>query len=215
MDAFVTGGSGFVGGRLLESLADRGDDALALARSESPARTVESRGAGAVRGDLADVDGMADGMAGCDVVFHLAAKVDEWGAPAAFRAVNVEGTANAIEAARAAGIGRFVHASTEAVLADGEPKRGVDETHPSPRTRWVTIRRRRPRPNASSAGPTATGCGRASSGRGSSGSTAAATRPRRATSTTPSRGSCGRPSAAPAARRTSSRTATPSSSGRS
>lgn len=132
MHAFVTGGSGFVGGRLLEALADRGDSATALARSPSSARTVEDHGAEAVRGDLADVEAMAEGMAGCDVVFHLAAKVDEWGDPAAFRAVNVEGTANAVEAAKRAGVERFVHASTEAVLADGDPKVAVDEAHPIP-----------------------------------------------------------------------------------
>lgn len=132
MHAFVTGGSGFVGGRLLDALAARGDDARALARSAASARTVEARGADPVRGDLADVDAMVEGMADCDVVFHLAAKVDEWGDPDAFEAVNVDGTRNALAAARRARVDDFVHASTEAVLADGDPKRDVDETHPIP-----------------------------------------------------------------------------------
>jgi nucleoside-diphosphate-sugar epimerase len=132
MDAFVTGGSGFVGRRLLAALADRGDDARALARSEASAETVAARDAEPVRGDLSAVETMAEGMADCGVVFHLAAKVDEWGDPAAFRRVNVEGTENALAAARRADVDRVVHASTEAVLADGSPKRDVDESHPLP-----------------------------------------------------------------------------------
>ena len=132
MHAFLTGGSGFLGGRLLDALADRGCDVRALARSDESARAVEARGAEPVRGDLAEVDAMVAGMADCDVVYHLAAKVDEWGDPDAFRAVNVDGTENALAAARRADVDRFVHASTEAVLADGAPKRDVDETHPIP-----------------------------------------------------------------------------------
>ena len=132
MQAFLTGGSGFVGGHLLSALADRGDDVRALARSEASAEAVAARGAEPVRGDLADADAMAEGMTGCDVVFHLAAKVDEWGDPDAFRAVNVDGTETALAAARRAGVDRFVHASTEAVLADDAPKRDVDETHTIP-----------------------------------------------------------------------------------
>lgn len=132
MNSFVTGGSGFVGGRLVETLDERDEAVFALARSDESARTVEAAGAEPVRGDLSDVEAMADGMADCDVVFHAAAKVDEWGDPETFEAVNVDGTDKAIEAARRAGVDRFVHVSTEAVLVDGSPLRNVDETHPIP-----------------------------------------------------------------------------------
>lgn len=132
MNSFVTGGSGFVGRRLVETLEERDETVFALARSDDSARAVERAGAEAVRGDLSDVDAMTEGMADCDVVFHAAAKVDEWGDPAAFEAVNVDGTENALEAARRADVDRFVHVSTEAVLVDGSPLRNVDETHPIP-----------------------------------------------------------------------------------
>lgn len=132
MHVFVTGGSGFVGRRLVTALDERGDTVRALARSQSSARVVERAGATPVGGDLGDEAAMVDGMTGCDVVFHLAATVDEWGDPADFERINVRGTENAISAARDADVERFVHASTEAVLADGSPLRDVDETHPIP-----------------------------------------------------------------------------------
>lgn len=132
MDVFATGGSGFIGTHLLERLEERGDRVRALARPGDSARTVEACGATAVRGDLGEVDAMAAGMDGCDVVFHLAAKADRWGPRDAFLEVNVRGTANVVEAAREAGVETLVHTSTEAVLADGDPLRNVDESAPYP-----------------------------------------------------------------------------------
>lgn len=127
---FVTGGSGFVGGRLIEKLS--GVEVMALARSDGSAKTVESLGATAVRGDLSDVAAMQAGMAGCDVVFHCAAHTDQFDPLSVHRRITTEGTRNTLEAARAAGVKRFVHVSTEAVLADGKPIVRADETRPLP-----------------------------------------------------------------------------------
>jgi len=134
MDAFVTGGSGFIGTHLLERLEEKEDVGAvrALARSDDSARTVEACGATAVRGDLGDVEEMSSGMEGCDTVFHLAAKADQWGPHEEFVEVNVLGTENVVEAAREAGVDTLVHTSTEAVLMDGGPLRNVDETEPYP-----------------------------------------------------------------------------------
>lgn len=134
MEAFVTGGSGFIGTHLLERLEERGDQVRALARSEASARTVEACGATAVRGDLGDTNSMATAMDGCDVVFHLAAKADRWGPRDAFVETNVRGTETVLKAARDAGVDRLVYTSTEAVLADGDPLENVDETAPYPDT---------------------------------------------------------------------------------
>jgi nucleoside-diphosphate-sugar epimerase len=132
MKAFVTGGSGFLGRNLIGALRARGDTVVALARSLSAMQTVRELGAEPVAGELMDVAAMQAGMAGAEVVFHCAAKVDDWGDPAEFHRVNVEGTAHVIEAARAAGVRRLVHIGTEAVLADGSPIRDADETRPRP-----------------------------------------------------------------------------------
>ncbi len=128
--AFVTGGSGFIGGALVRRLVADGWRVRALARSDAAAATVAANGAEAVRGDLDDVGAMADGARGCDVTFHCAAHLGDWGRPADFERGNVQGTENAIDASRRAGVGRFVHVGTEAALLDGEPLVMVDEHAP-------------------------------------------------------------------------------------
>jgi nucleoside-diphosphate-sugar epimerase len=128
--AFVTGGSGFIGGRLIRRLLGDGWRVRALARSDRSAAAVEELGAEAVRGDLDEVEAMRAGAEGCDVAFHAAAYVGEWGTREDFERGNVIGTQNALEACRAAGVRRFVHVGTEAALLAGQPLRDADETTP-------------------------------------------------------------------------------------
>jgi len=128
--AFVTGGSGFIGGRLVRRLVGDGWRVRALARSARSATTVNRLGAEAVSGDLEDAASMAAGATGCAVAFHLAAHLGQWGARADFERGNVEGTRNALEGCRRARVRRFVHCSTEAVLLAGDPLVNVDETAP-------------------------------------------------------------------------------------
>jgi nucleoside-diphosphate-sugar epimerase len=128
--AFVTGGSGFVGGRLIERLVRDGWSVAALARSDRSADAVRTRGATPVRGDLSDASVLAAGMEGAEICFHVAAKVEDFGPWPEFVAGNVDGTRNVLRACRAAGVGRAVHVSTEAVLMHGQPLIAVDESYP-------------------------------------------------------------------------------------
>ncbi len=128
--AFVTGGSGFIGGRLIERLRSEGWDVRALARSAASADRVRSLGAEPVQGDLDDPGAMRAGAEGTSTAFHAAAHLGEWGRREDFMRVNVEGTKNALRATREAGVGRFVHVGTEAGLLAGEPLVNVDETAP-------------------------------------------------------------------------------------
>jgi nucleoside-diphosphate-sugar epimerase len=132
MRAFVTGGSGFVGKRLITELRGRGHAVRALGRSEAARKEVSDAGAEPWEGDLSDVEVLKRGMEGCEVVFHSAAVVKMWGPRADFHAVNVRGTEHVLEAARAVGVKRLVHVSSEAVLVDGTPLVNVDETRPLP-----------------------------------------------------------------------------------
>ena len=130
--AFVTGGSGFVGRTLIADLRARGVEVRALARSDRAAEAVRRSGAEPVRGDLHDPQALAAGATGCDVVFHTAAIVADWGDAGEFERVNVAGTERVIDAARRAGVPRLVHVSTEAVLAGPAPLQGITETMPKP-----------------------------------------------------------------------------------
>jgi nucleoside-diphosphate-sugar epimerase len=128
--AFVTGGSGFIGGRLIRRLVGEGVRVRALARSDGAARKVRDAGAEPVRGDLGDAAALRRGIEDSEVVFHSAAKVEDWGDPADFDRVNVQGTRNVVDAARSAGARRVVHVGTEAALLVGLPLVAADESLP-------------------------------------------------------------------------------------
>ena len=125
--AFVTGGSGFIGGALIRRLVGDSWTVRALARSDEAAAKVQAGGAQAVRGDLSDTDAMTAGAQGAEVAFHAAATLGDWGRRADFVAGNVDGTRNVIEATRRAGVGRLVHVGTEAAVLAGEPMVMIDE----------------------------------------------------------------------------------------
>jgi nucleoside-diphosphate-sugar epimerase len=128
--AFVTGGSGFIGGKLIRRLVGDGWRVRALARSDAATEKVAALGAEPVRGDLEDRDALRAGAEGADVTFHAAAHLGEWGDRAEFERINVGGTRNVLEASRAAGVRRFVHVGTEAGLLAGEPLVNVNEDAP-------------------------------------------------------------------------------------
>jgi nucleoside-diphosphate-sugar epimerase len=130
MRVFITGASGFVGSHASERLVAAGHEVLAMARSDRSAAAVARFGAAPVRCSLDDV--AAEHLEGVDAVVHCAAFVEEYGTREQFRAVNVEGTQRLLDAARAAGVRRFVHIGTEAALFDGADLLDVDETRPYP-----------------------------------------------------------------------------------
>jgi nucleoside-diphosphate-sugar epimerase len=128
--AFVTGGSGFIGGALIRRLVADGWDVHALVRSESSAQKVLALGGTPIAGDLSDVPSMAVGAQYCELAFHCAAHLGDWGTREEFERANVQGTRNALAAARQAGLRRFVHVGTEAALLAGRPLVEVDERAP-------------------------------------------------------------------------------------
>lgn len=132
VSAFVTGGSGFVGSRLISLLGDRGWHVKALARSPGAVSAVQEAGATAVPGDLDDLGSLKTGMEGCSVAFHVAAHFKLWGSRASFDRANVEGTRHIVEAAIAtSGLRRVVAVSAAAVvMGDPEPMLDVNESLP-------------------------------------------------------------------------------------
>jgi nucleoside-diphosphate-sugar epimerase len=128
--AFVTGGSGFVGGRLIERLRSEEVAVRALARSAAAAERVRALGAEPVEGDLANTSAMRAGADGCELAFHAAATLGDWGTREDFERGNVQGTSNALAACAQAGVRRFVHVGTEAAVLAGEPLVNADESAP-------------------------------------------------------------------------------------
>ena len=126
---FVTGGSGVVGGAVVESLRARGEEVVALARSEAAGAALSSLGAEVVRGDLLDAEALARGMQGCRTVFHVAGVnslcVED---PGAMRRANVEGPAAVVRAAARAGVERVVHTSSAATVGEPEGSVGREDT---------------------------------------------------------------------------------------
>ena len=130
---FVTGGSGFLGGALLEALAQRGETVRALARSDPAAGAVAARGALPVRGDVCDLDALTAGMRGAELVVHAAARLQgDWSALPELHRVNVDGSRTVLQAARSAGVPRLVLLSTEQVVLGDRPLVQADESWPYP-----------------------------------------------------------------------------------
>ncbi len=127
---FVTGGSGFIGRVLVRRLLGAGHSVGVLVRSEESAAKVAALGAEPVRGELTDPLTWRDALTGREVVFHLAAETDVTAGRERHELVTVRGTRAAVEAARHAGVPRFVHCGSEAALLAGDPLVDVDETAP-------------------------------------------------------------------------------------
>jgi dihydroflavonol-4-reductase len=125
MDALVTGGTGFIGGRLVRRLVQRGDSVRVLARPASRRDLLGDLAIEYVEGDLRDPESLRAAVRGCRRVFHVAADYRLWAPrPAELYESNVEGTRHVIEAAMAAGVERIIYTSSVGALglpADGSP----------------------------------------------------------------------------------------------
>jgi len=128
--AFVTGGSGFIGQVLVRRLRSEGHSVRALVRSEESAAKVSALGAAPVRGELADPVTWRDAVTDSDVLFHLAAETDITASRERHELVSVRGTQAVVNAARYAQVPRLVHCGSEAALLAGDPLVDVDETAP-------------------------------------------------------------------------------------
>lgn len=120
--ALITGATGGLGANLIAALNAEGIEVVAMRRSTSPDSAIDEQPAEWAVGDVLDTDSLARAMRGVDWVFHVAAIADDWNHPAErVYAVNVEGTRNVLQAARDAGVSRFVYTSSSSAL--GVPER--------------------------------------------------------------------------------------------
>lgn len=126
----VTGGGGFLGRSIARALRERGETVHSFARGEYP--QLSEWGVEQIRGDIGDAQAVARAIAGCDAVFHTAARVDIWGAYQDFFRINTLGTRHVIAACRAHGVHKLIYTSTPSVVHGGDSVAGVDESAPYP-----------------------------------------------------------------------------------
>ena len=136
----VTGGTGFIGRYLLEQHAAAGHRCRAWHRAESRLPTLNPVATERVAwqvGELGEVEATRELVTGCDAVVHAALYHPGGGFRGGegdlleFASANILGSLRLIEAARSAGVGRFVFVSTCAVHEKILPDRPLDETHPT------------------------------------------------------------------------------------
>lgn len=128
MTVAITGATGFVGSHVAKALLARGDRVRALART--PAPDLAAAGAEVVTGALEDPSALPRLVEGAEVVHHVAGAIAAR-SEADFMRVNGEGTARVAEAARAAGVRRFVYVSSIAVSGPSARGKPMDEAGPA------------------------------------------------------------------------------------
>ena len=131
MKALVTGATGFIGGAVARALIQRGIDVRVLARAGSDLQNLQGLTLERVEGDLRDQASLRKALTGCQQLYHVAAHYALWAKdPSIFYDVNVTGTKNLLEAARAVGTERIVYCST--IGAIGLPPGGGLGTEETP-----------------------------------------------------------------------------------
>ncbi len=129
MTTFVTGGTGFIGTKLIEALVTSGEEVKALTRKTSDVKTLEGLGVEITYGDILDRGSLSGEMKGCDTLFHLA-NIYEWWIPDIndYYRINVEGTKFVLSEALSQGINKAIYVCTAAALGQKKGEIGNEQT---------------------------------------------------------------------------------------
>lgn len=123
----ITGATGFLGRNLCPYLVERGHRLRALVRPTSDAGFLRDLGVELAIGDVCNFESVSQAVQGCRYVIHAASKFRFWGDYDEFFAINVQGTANVLEAAKLAGVERLIYISTIAVVGAPRSNQVLDE----------------------------------------------------------------------------------------
>lgn len=148
--ALVTGANGFLGAAVVKELRRRGWHARALVRTGSNVARLAGVDADIVSGDVTDAASLERAVVGCDVVIHCAAATGLKRTWQECRSINVEGTANVLDAAARAGLARVVNVSSLSVYGmkpgcydEGAPLRRENDAYGDTKIEAEELCRRR------------------------------------------------------------------------
>lgn len=128
MKIFITGAAGFIGSKLSLTLADRGHEVHAMVRSLASKKWLSHPNIKVFAGDVLDKESLLTAMKGCEQVYHVAGKAGTWAKDTSvFYKVNVDGTRNILDVARASGVQKTVFTSSCGVLGPTQ-KEPLEET---------------------------------------------------------------------------------------
>lgn len=129
MIVLVTGGAGYIGGKLVESLLTRGERVRVFDLETDKALHLAEMGAELRPGDILEHDAVKAAMEGCDRLFHVAALFEMWHPDKrAYYKVNLEGTANVLRTAMEMCMPRVVHTSSAVTIGEGQGQVGDEGT---------------------------------------------------------------------------------------
>ncbi len=124
----VTGATGLLGSHIVEQLRRRGAPVRVLVRRGSDRSWLATQGVEFAEGDVTDAESLRKACAGCEVVYHSAARVGDWGPWEEFRQITIEGTQNIVNASIEAKVRRFVHISSISTYGYHTRDGTIDET---------------------------------------------------------------------------------------
>lgn len=128
---FITGATGYIGSQLALSLAQQGCDVSVLVRDPSSKKLPHHEGISVFKGDILDIDSVREASKGSLYTFHMAAFTDltnDHFDP--YYDINVNGTANVLEASKTNGIKKFIFTSSVSVLGPSKPEVPLTESQP-------------------------------------------------------------------------------------
>lgn len=128
----VTGGTGFLGKRLVKRLLDLGHNVTAMGRNTSKAVELEKLGAKFLQVDLINKSEVINACKSIDYIFHCGAKSSPWGKYQEFYESNVVGTENIIAGCQQNQVKRLIHISTTSIYSEFRDKYNLKENAPLP-----------------------------------------------------------------------------------
>ncbi len=133
MKVAITGATGFLGKSLALWLSERGHELYLHARSETKAEPLKSLAKKLIICDITDTTGISKLVADADIVIHTVSNFRSASdPPESYKKINIDGTINTFESAKAAGVKRFIHISTIGVLGDIKESPASETTEYNP-----------------------------------------------------------------------------------